>query len=211
VGPRLYLFTPPLGDPTAFADKLAAALDVGNIAALLLRLEDADERTLVNRAKTVAAMAQPRGVALLLDGRPELAARAVVDGAHLDGIDALTAAIGALKPERIAGGGGLKSRHDAMLAAEGGADYVMFGEPDRHGRRPPFAAVIERINWWAEVFEVPCVGYAGDRGEVSALAQAGSDFVALGDWIWTKEDAPAALVAAAAKCLGEPVSPAVSK
>jgi thiamine-phosphate pyrophosphorylase len=211
VGPRLYLFTPPLGDPTAFADKLAAALDVGNIAALLLRLEDADERTLVNRAKTVAAMAQPRGVALLLDGRPELAARAVADGAHLDGIDALTAAIGALKPERIAGGGGLKSRHDAMLAAEGGADYVMFGEPDRHGRRPPFAAVIERINWWAEVFEVPCVGYAGDLGEVSALAQAGSDFVALGDWIWTKEDAPAALVAAAAKCLGEPVSPAVSK
>jgi len=25
VGPRLYLFTPPLGDPTALADKLAAA------------------------------------------------------------------------------------------------------------------------------------------------------------------------------------------
>jgi hypothetical protein len=52
---------------------------------------------------------------------------------------------------------------------------------------------------------VPCVSYAGDLGEVSALAQAGSDFVALGDWIWTKEELPAALVAAAAKCLGEPV------
>jgi thiamine-phosphate pyrophosphorylase len=92
-----------------------------------------------------------------------------------------------------------------MLAAEGGADYVMFGEPDRNGHRSPFAAVIERVGWWAEVFEVPCVSYAGDLGEVSALAQAGSDFVALGDWIWTKEELPAALVAAAAKCLGEPV------
>ena len=205
MSPGLYLLTAPLGDTAAFASKLAAVLDVGNIAALLLRLEDADERTLVNRAKTVAAMAQPRGVALLLDGRPELAARAGADGAHFDGIEALTAAISELKPERMAGAGGLRSRHDAMLAAEGGADYVMFGEPDRNGHRSPFAAVIERVGWWAEVFEVPCVSYAGDLGEVSALAQAGSDFVALGDWIWTKEELPAALVAAAAKCLGEPV------
>jgi thiamine-phosphate pyrophosphorylase len=203
VSPRLYLFTPQLGDTAAFTDKLAAVLDVGGIAALLLRLEDADERTLVNRAKTIAAVVQPRGVALLLDGRAEIAARAGADGAHLEGVPALTAAIGALKPERIAGASGLKSRHDAMLAAEGGADYVMFGEADRNGRRPPFAAVIERVGWWAEVFEVPCVGYADNLAEVSALAQAGSDFIALGDWIWAEDDAPSALVAAASKYLGE--------
>ena len=211
LSPRLYLFTPALGEPAAFADKLAAVLDVGEVAALLLRLQDTDERTLVNRAKAVAAIAQPRGVALLLDGRAEIAARAGADGAHLDGIEALTAAIGALKPESIAGAGGLKSRHDAMLAAESGADYVMFGEPDRNGHPPPFEAVIERVGWWAEVFEVPCVGYAGDLDEVSALAQAGSDFIALGDWLWAQEAAPSALVAAAAKYLGEPASPAVSK
>ena len=38
-----------------------------------------------------------------------------------------------LKPERIVGVGGLATRHDAMLAAEQGADYVMFGEPDQVG------------------------------------------------------------------------------
>jgi thiamine-phosphate pyrophosphorylase len=211
VSPRLYLFTPALGEPGALADKLAAVLDAGDIAAVLLNLEDTDERTLVSRAKTVATIAQRRGVALLLDGRAEIATRAGADGAHLSGIEGLTAAIGALKPQRIAGAGGLKSRHDAMLAAESGADYVMFGEPDRNGRRPPFEAVIERVVWWAEVFEVPCVGYAGDLDEVSALAQAGSDFIALGDWLWTQEAAPSALVAAAAKYLGEPASPAVSK
>ncbi|MGC1357436.1 MAG: thiamine phosphate synthase [Xanthobacteraceae bacterium] len=207
--PRLYLFTPPLADTAVSADKLAAVLDVGDIAALLLRLEDADERTLINRTKALAGIVQPRGVALILDARAELAARSGADGAHLSGIDALTAAIGALKPERIAGAGGLKSRHDAMLAAEANADYVMFGEPDRHGRRPPFAAVIERVEWWAEVFEVPCIGYADNLDEVSALKQAGSDFIALGDWLWTKEEAPAALIAAAAKCLGEAASPVV--
>ena len=98
---------------------------------MLLRLADSDERTLVNRAKAIAAVVQPRDIALLLDGRPDIAIRAGADGAHLTGIAALTAALGALKPDRIAGAGGLRSRHDAMLAAEAGADYVMFGEPDR--------------------------------------------------------------------------------
>ena len=40
-----------------------------------------------------------------------------------------------------------------MLAAEAGADYVMFGEPDGTGARPAFAAIEERVAWWAEVFE----------------------------------------------------------
>jgi thiamine-phosphate pyrophosphorylase len=208
--PRLYLFTPPLGDTAASVHGLKAGLETNDVAALLLRLEDADERTLINRAKTVAAIVQPLGIALLLDGRPELAARAGADGAHLSGTAALNAAIGALKPARIAGAGGLKSRHDSMLAGEANADYVMFGEPERNGRRPPFAAVIERVAWWAELFEVPCVGYAQNLDEVLPLKQAGSDFIALGDWIWTDEEAPAALLAAASKYLDDSVSPTVS-
>ena len=199
---RIYLITPPVGDSETFARALAAALDAGDVAAVLLRLQDSDERTLVNRAKAIAAVVQPRDIALLLDGRPDIAIRAGSDGAHLTGIAALTAALGALKPDRIAGAGGLRSRHDAMLAAEGGADYVMFGEPDR-GNRPAFDTVLERIDWWAELFQLPCVGYAANLDEVGALAQAGADFIALGDWIWT--DAPADSVAAAAGRLAQPV------
>ena len=96
---------------------------------MLLRLAEADERTLINRAKQLAEIVQRRDVALLLDGRPGIVARAGADGAHLFGTDAFTAALSFLKPDRIAGAGGLSSRHDAMLAAETGADYVMFGEP----------------------------------------------------------------------------------
>ena len=209
---RIYLITPPVGDSKTFARALAAALDAGDVAAVLLRLADSDERTLVNRAKAIAAVVQPRDIALLLDGRADIAIRAGADGAHLTGIAALTAALGALKPDRIAGAGGLRSRHDAMLAAEAGADYAMFGEPDRsggqggqgnQGNRPAFDTVLERIAWWAELFQPPCVGYAANLDEVGALAQAGADFVALGDWIWT--DAPADSVAAAAGRLAETV------
>ncbi|MBO0753399.1 MAG: thiamine phosphate synthase, partial [Bradyrhizobiaceae bacterium] len=112
---------------------------------------------------------------------PAIAARAGADGAHLAGPDALRAAVSSLKPRLIAGAGALRSRHDAMIAAEAGADYVMFGEPDSNGRHPSRDAVIERVSWWAEVFEVPCVGYAPALDDIDALVAAGADFVAVGD------------------------------
>jgi len=203
--PRLYLFTPPLGDPAAFTPALAAALEAGDVAAVLLRLEAADERTLINRIKAVATAVQRRDVALILDGYPQLAASAGADGAHLTGIAALEAAIGTLKPDRIAGAGGLRSRDDAMLAGEAGADYVMFGEDDSRGQRPPFEYELDRLAWWAELFEPPCVGYAGGLDEVLPLVQVGADFMALGDWIWTHPQGAAAAVAMAASALAEPV------
>jgi thiamine-phosphate pyrophosphorylase len=203
--PRLYLVTPALDDTAAFARDLDAVLDSADIAAVLLRLADADERAAINRAKTIAAAVQRRDIALLLDGRAELVGRAGADGAHLTGIEAFSAALQSLKPERIAGAGGLRSRHDAMLAGESGADYVLFGEPDRRGNRPQLGAVEDRIKWWADLVEVPCIGYAGSADEVPVLAQAGADFVALGDWIWTEgATAAAAAVAAAMQALAEP-------
>jgi thiamine-phosphate pyrophosphorylase len=199
--PRLYLITPPLADAAAFSTQLAQALDAGDIAAVLVRLGEGNERSLINRVKALCPVVQDKGAALLLDGHVDLVARAGADGAHLNGLDAFTAAIGRLKPERIAGVGGLASRHDAMTAAEAGADYAMFGEPDAAGARPSFAAVEDRVAWWAEVFEIPCVGYAAAPDEVAPLVKAGADFVALGDWLWRE---PGKTVADAARQLRLP-------
>ena len=202
--PRLYHVTPILEDTSSFVSTLDAALDAGDVAAVLLRLADADEGSLTKRAKAVASAVQRRDIALLLDGRSEMVGRAGADGAHITGIEAFAAALSTLKPDRIAGAGGLRSRHDAMLAAETGADYVMFGDPDRRGHRPSFDTIEERLKWWAELVEIPCVGYAANAGEVLPLAQAGADFVALGDWIWTHPDGVAAAIVAAAGALAEP-------
>jgi thiamine-phosphate pyrophosphorylase len=202
--PRLYLLTPQLDDTTAFAGALDAVLTAGDVAAVLLRLGDADERTLINRVKSIGAVVQRRDVALLLDGRPDIVGRAGADGAHLTGIDALRGALATLKPDRIAGVGGLRSRHDAMLAGEADPDYVMFGEPDRRGnpgKRPPFPAVVERVEWWAELFQLPCIGYAAAADEIRPLAEAGADFVALGEWIWEEPGGAKTVVAAAAGSL----------
>ena len=140
----------------------------------------------------------------MLESRPGLVARAGADGAHLTGVQAFTEAIDQLKPERIAGAGGLATRHDAMLAAERGADYVMFGEPDATGKRPALPAIVERIRWWAELFEVPCVGYASTLEEVAPLVVAGADFVALGDFLWRDTLAIAVTIDEATRALRLP-------
>jgi thiamine-phosphate pyrophosphorylase len=202
--PRLYLVTPRLGDAAAFVAPLSAALGAGNVAAVLLRLAEADEGSLIKRIKALAGVVQSKDGALIVDGRPDLVARGGADGAHLADIEAFNDAVESLKPDRIAGVGGLATRHDAMLAAEGGADYVMFGEPDAAGKRPAFDAIEERVAWWAEVFEIPCVGYAASLDEVAALVAAGADFVALGDFIWQEPQLVAAQVAAAATQLALP-------
>jgi thiamine-phosphate pyrophosphorylase len=196
--PRLYLAIPAAADPARFANEIAIVLEAADVAAVLLSLADADDRSLINGIKAMVPVVQAKGAALVLDGRADLVARAGADGAHFTGIDAFTRALPTLKPERIAGCGGLTSRHDAMLAAEAGADYVMFGEPDVSGQRPAFDAILERLEWWAEVFEIPCVGYADSLDEIAPLAKAGADFVAVGPFIFSDPRGPAAALAAAA-------------
>ena len=182
--PRLYLATPVVDDPSSLATDLPGLLAAADIAAVLVRLTDADPRGMIARVKALAPAIQNAGAALLLDGHVDLVARSGADGAHLCGIAALEEAAPSLKPDRIAGIGGLATRHDSMAAGELGADYVLFGEPDALGRRPSTEAIAERLGWWAELFEPPCVGYAASREEAYELALAGADFVLVGDLVW---------------------------
>src|SRR5690242_20681464 len=85
--PRLYLVAPPTDDPARLADALAPALAAADVAAVLLPVTGDDERALLNGLKTLAPAVQGSGAALVLEGRPDLVARAGADGAHLAGID----------------------------------------------------------------------------------------------------------------------------
>jgi thiamine-phosphate pyrophosphorylase len=193
--PRLYLSTPVIEDSAALVGKLSELLGKADIAAVLLRLAPSDPRSLTTRIKAVAQVAQNADAALLVEGHADLVARGGADGAHLPGLAPMQDALPSLKPDWIAGCGGLTTRHHAMSAGEAGADYVLFGEPDAKGQRPSADAIAERLEWWAELFEPPCVGYAATRDEVEQFAAAGADFVLVGDLIWNDQrGATAALV-----------------
>ncbi len=193
--PRLYLATPELDDPTQLVASLPGLLADADVAAVLLRLRETDQKTMISRIKALAPAVQDNGAALLLDGHVELVARAGADGAHVTGIAAMEDAMPSLKPDRIAGVGGLATRHDSMAAGEAGADYVLFGEPDKNGQRPSVEAIAERLQWWEELFEPPCVGFAASREEAFEFAIAGADFILVGDFIWADpRGAKAALI-----------------
>jgi thiamine-phosphate pyrophosphorylase len=190
--PRLYLATPEVDDPSPLVASLPGLLAGADVAAVLVRLKPTDQRTMISRVKALTPVIQNSGAALLLDGHVELVAHAGADGAHLTGIAAMEEALPSLKPDRIAGVGGLATRHDSMAAGEAGADYVLFGEPDAKGQRPSAEAIAERLGWWAELFEPPCVGFAASREEAHEFAAAGADFVLVGDFIWSDSRGAAA-------------------
>ena len=191
----IYLITPPLSAERAdgFARVLREVLAAAPIASVRVRLAPDAEGEAKAIVAPLAAAAVSADCALILENDARLAARLDADGVHVSGAgEPLDAALAALKPERIVGAGGLRMRDDAMTAGEKGADYVMFGEPI--GPTPAMALelLLERVGWWAEIFETPCVAYAESIEAAGRLARAGADFVALEEAGWNAASPPEA-------------------
>jgi thiamine-phosphate pyrophosphorylase len=175
----LYLVSPPLSEAGTFAAQLEQACAVKGVKALLLQLAAADEKEQIACVKELAPLAQKHGVAVLVDTSARVALYGGADGFHTRDVKASLQ----IKPKYSLGAGGITSRDAAMQAGEDGADYVMFGEPE-NGALPDLDTVIALTEWWAELFQIPCVAYAPSSQAVAALLRAKPDFIALGDWIW---------------------------
>jgi len=196
---RLYLITPPrLDDLAGFGRSLAHALDAGDVAALQIRLKDVGDDIIAAACEAFMPIAQARGVAVILNDRPDLAAALGCDGVHIGQSDA-----GYAEARRAVGKDGMvgvtchDSRHLAMEAAEAGADYVAFGAffptttKDALTRADP-----EILTIWHETMEVPCVAIGGiTAANARRLAAAGADFLAVSGGVWNHAD-PAAAVKA---------------
>ena len=149
---RLYLITPPALDPDRFAKELEEALAGGDVASLQLRLKDCDDDTVRRAARVLKPIAQDRGVAFIMNDRPDLAAELDCDGVHVGEEDMPYAeARRLLGPDRIVGVTCGASRDRAITAAEAGADYVAFGaffpsttKAAKHHADPELAARLER-------------------------------------------------------------------
>jgi thiamine-phosphate pyrophosphorylase len=205
---RLYLVTPVLTD-AAFAPRLTEACASRRVAAVLLRLGSADERTLINHVKALGPSVQDHGAALIVavEGEADLAtiaARGGADGVHLQGNPARARELRErLKADRAVGAGGIRTKDEAMTLGEAGVDYLLFGEPRPDGSVPALDTVVERAAWWAEIFETPCVAYAPDLDAIPALVATRAEFIALGDAVWSHEGGPAKAVAAAVEAIGD--------
>jgi thiamine-phosphate pyrophosphorylase len=197
---RLYLITPPrLDDLAAFGHSLAQALDAGDVAALQIRLKDVSDDIIAAAADALSPIAQARGVAVILNDRPDLAARLGCDGVHVGQSDASYAEARKLMgKDRMVGVTCHDSRHLAMEAAEAGADYVAFGAffPTAT-KEAPTQADPELLTIWQETMQVPCVAIGGITAQnAQGLAAAGADFLAVSAGVWAYAEGPAAAVKA---------------
>lgn len=196
--PQFMLLAPKIDDPAAYLDRFAKLAETGALAVALLDVEAESDAALKRKLDLLMKPLQDAGVACLLKppADPRVVARLGLDGVHAGAEDDLGALVEALKPNRILGVGGLRSRHDAMEAGERDVDYVMFGEPRPDGFLPPLSQTIERARWWAEIFNVPCIAYAPDLDAIAPLAATGAEFIALGPWLFEAKD-PADMLAEA--------------
>lgn len=197
---RLYLITPPaLPDPAVFARAFAAALDAGDVACVQLRLKDVDDDTVRRACDLLRPPAQERGVAFLINDRPDLARELGCDGVHVGQEDTPYAeARKIVGADAIVGVTCHDSRHLAMEAGEAGADYVAFGAfYPTPTKIPKATAEPEILSWWSELFTVPCVAIGGITVDNAApLVAAGADFLAVSSGVWAHPEGPAAAVAA---------------
>ena len=194
---RLYLITPPSIELPAFEAAFRAALEGGDVAALQIRLKDANHETIADAVRGLTPIAHRHGVAMILNDDPALAARLGCDGVHIGQQDgSLADARRIMGPKAMIGVTCHDSRHLAMEAAEGGADYVAFGAffptatKDASTRTDP-----ELLGIWQESMQTPCVAIGGITVETaSELAQAGADFLAVSAGVWAYGAGPAQAV-----------------
>ena len=203
-GCRLYVITPPRLDPAAFADVLATALDAGDVAAVQLRLKEADDAAWRRAIDALRPVAQSRGVAFLLNDRPDLAVAHGCDGAHVGQEDTPAAVARKILGDLTLGVTCHDSRELAFAAGEDGADYVAFGAFfPTETKLAPTRADPEILRWWAEIAELPSVAIGGITAENCApLVQAGADFLAVIGAVWNHPEGPGAGVRAMNAAIG---------
>lgn len=190
---QLYLISP-LEVTGGFPDRLTRALDAGPVAAFQFRVKDIDQHAAAALAEPLQRICADRDVAFLVNDSIALAKRLGADGVHLgQGDGDPREARAELGPAAQIGVTCHDSRHLAMEAGEGGADYVAFGafyptttKATAHVADPVL------LSWWSTVFEIPCVAIGGiTPANAAPLVAAGADFLAVSSAVWGGDEAAA--------------------
>lgn len=185
---EIFLVAPHTDSPTALARELGALFESIPVAALFVPRRDLDPAAYKSLVRDLLPVTQAEDCALLVDNDPALAQELGADGVHAGArLEDIEAAVKALKPEMIVGGGPFRTRHEAMLAGEAGVDYVLFGALDSSSAESASSEAADEAAWWAETFEVPAVLYEPQSAQLPAIS---TEFVGFGPALWTAGTSP---------------------
>ena len=193
---QLYLISP-LDVGGNFPLRLRQALEAGPVAAFQFRVKDVDPEEAARLAEPLKAICDEFDVAFIVNDDVALAERLGADGIHLgQGDESLKNARAALGKDVQIGITCHDSRHLAMEAGEGGANYVAFGAFfPTETKETQYKPELDIIQWWAEMMEIPCVAVGGITPDnCRPLIDAGADFLAVSGAVWNDPAGPAAAV-----------------
>jgi len=167
-----------LAVPAGAAINPVAALLAGERIACVLLHGEGGAPVPEDTVRQFTALAHGHAVPLLVADDPQLARAAGADGVHIPANEALySQARQLLGPAAMIGAGCGTSRHDALVLAEQGADYIAFG-PEPGGGDASTEETAALAQWWQEVCEPPVVAWhAGGMDEAAVLIAAGADFI----------------------------------
>lgn len=193
---QLYLISPPeVGG--AFPDQLQSALEAGSVAAFQFRVKDLKLSHAISLAEPLKAICDAHDVAFVVNDDVALAKELGASGLHLgQGDMPLKQARAELGDEVQIGITCHDSRHMAMEAGEGGANYVAFGaffetRTKETSHRPD----ADILKWWSTMMEIPCVAIGGITPDnCQPLVEAGADFLAVSGAVWNDPGGPATAV-----------------
>lgn len=193
---QLYLISP-LDVGGDFPQRLRQALEAGPVAAFQFRVKDVDPEEAARLAEPLKAICDEFDVAFIVNDDVALAERLGADGIHLgQGDESLKNARAALGKDVQIGITCHDSRHLAMEAGEGGANYVAFGAFfPTETKETQYKPELDIVQWWAEMMEIPCVAIGGITPDnCRPLIDAGADFLAVSGAVWNDPAGPAAAV-----------------
>lgn len=182
---KIYLISPEKIDEDFFA-KLDAKLATGLVSVFQLRLKNCDKvEEYAVRVKEICAR---HGCLFLLNDDAELAYKIGCDGVHIGQDDGLARQIRKKFGEKfIIGVSCYDSRHLALEAVEGGADYVSFGtfftSKTKNSQGKPTSDIID---WAHEILGVSVVVIGGIDANNCHLVK-NADFVAVISCVWDDE------------------------
>lgn len=182
----------------AVAD-VEAALSGGDVASVIVPMGDMSETKYRVHAIKLVSIIQAAGAAAILVGDTQVLGRNEADGLFIaTGVEDLIEGLEKFSPKKIIGFGGVKDRHQAMIAGDIGPDFVFFGKLNGDIKPEPHRKNIALAEWWSQLISIPCVVMAGsDLNSVIDIAENRADFVALSLAVFDNEDGPKAAVSQA--------------
>lgn len=190
---QLYLISP-LDVGGDFPEHLQSALEAGPVAAFQFRVKDIEQGEAASLAEPLKAICDAHDVAFIVNDDVALTKLLGADGVHLgQGDSNLKDAREELGDEVQIGITCHDSRHLAMEAGEGGANYVAFGAffptETKETHHQPGLDVLQR---WSNIMEIPCVAIGGITPDnCQPLIEAGADFLAVSGSVWNDPNGPA--------------------